>query len=50
MNDSLSRMTADEQKAVKTTAFGLARNLSSAGLFQYIDMGKSFWPVRLDIQ
>lgn len=47
--DSLSRLTADEQKAVKTTAFDLQTNPSHPSLqFHRLDRAKdkSFWSVR----
>ncbi len=47
--DSLARLTADEQKAVKTTAFDLQVNLASPGLqFHRIERCKDnhFWSVR----
>lgn len=48
--DSLSRLTADEQKAVKITAFDLQQNPASPGLkFHRIDKSKDkhFWSVRV---
>jgi hypothetical protein len=47
--DSLARLTGDEQKAVKTTAFDLQLNPSSPGLsFHKLDKAKdkNFWSVR----
>jgi superfamily I DNA/RNA helicase len=47
--DSLARLTGDEQKAVKTTAFDLQMNPASPGLsFHKLDRAKdkSFWSVR----
>ncbi|MEO8619455.1 MAG: UvrD-helicase domain-containing protein, partial [bacterium] len=47
--DSLSRLTADEQKAVKTTAFDLQLNPAQPGLsFHKLDRArdKNFWSVR----
>ena len=49
--DSLSRLTAQEQKAVKTTAFDLQLNPSSPGLsFHKLDRAKdsNFWSVRVN--
>lgn len=48
--DSLSRLTADEQKAVKITAFDLQQNPASPGLrFHRIEKSKDkhFWSVRV---
>ena len=48
--DSLSRLTADEQKATKITAFDLQQNPASPGLkFHRIDKSKDkhFWSVRV---
>lgn len=48
---SLSRLTADEQKAVKTSAFDLQLNPASPGLsFHKLDRArdKSFWSVRVN--
>ena len=48
--DSLARLTADEQKAVKTTAFDLQLNPASPGMsFHKLDKArdKSFWSVRV---
>ena len=47
--DSLARLTADEQKAVKTTAFDMQMNPASPGLnFHKLDKckDKSFWSIR----
>jgi mRNA-degrading endonuclease RelE of RelBE toxin-antitoxin system len=47
--DSLARLTGDEQKVVKTTAFDLQLNPSSPGLgFHKLDRAKdkNFWSVR----
>jgi len=49
--DSLLRLTAQEQKAVKTTAFDLQMNPSSPGLsFHKLDRAKdaNFWSVRVN--
>ncbi|MDO8597469.1 MAG: UvrD-helicase domain-containing protein, partial [Sulfuricaulis sp.] len=48
--DSLARLTGDDQKAVKTTAFGLQMNPASPGLsFHKLDKArdKNFWSVRV---
>lgn len=48
--DSLSRLTGDEQKAVKTTAFDLQLNPASPGMsFHKLDRArdKNFWSVRV---
>src|SRR4051794_31753017 len=48
--DSLSRLTGDEQKAVKTTAFDLQMNPSSPGLsFHKLAKAKdkNFWSLRV---
>ncbi len=48
--DSLGRLTGDEQKAVKTTAFDLQINPASPGLqFHKLDKAKdrNFWSVRV---
>lgn len=48
--DSLARLTGEEQKAVKTTAFDLQINPASPGLsFHKLDMAKdkNFWSVRV---
>jgi hypothetical protein len=47
--DSLARLTGDEQKAVKTTAFDLQMNPATPGLnFHKVDKSKdkNFWSVR----
>src|SRR5436190_13175542 len=47
--DSLGRLTGDEQKAVKTTAFDLQINPANPGLsFHKLDKAKdkNFWSVR----
>lgn len=47
--DSLARLTGDEQKAVKTTAFDLQLNLANSGMsFHKLDRAKdkNFWSVR----
>lgn len=47
--DSLARLTADEQKAVKTTAFDMQMNPASPGLkFHKLDKckDKNFWSIR----
>lgn len=49
--DSLARLTADEQKAVKTTAFDLQMNPTNPGMsFHKLDRArdKSFWSVRVN--
>ncbi len=49
--DSLARLAADEQKAVKTTAFDLRMNPPNPGLqFHRLDKGKdeNFWSVRVN--
>ena len=49
--DSLSRLTAQEQKAVKTTAFDLQLNPASPGMkFHKIDRAKdpNFWSLRVN--
>lgn len=49
--DSLARLTGQEQKAVKTTAFDLQMNPSSPGLsFHKLDRAKdqNFWSVRVN--
>jgi len=49
--DSLARLTGDEQKAVKTTAFDLQLNPVNLGMsFHKLDKArdKSFWSVRTD--
>lgn len=48
--DSLARLTGDEQKAVKTTAFDLQMNPASPGMsFHKLDKAKdkNFWSVRV---
>src|SRR5437762_553305 len=48
--DSLARLTGDEQKAAKTTAFDLQLNPSNPGMkFHKLDKAKdkSFWSVRV---
>src|SRR6476659_4376944 len=48
--DSLARLTADEQKAVKTTAFDLQLNPANPGMsFHKLDKSKdkNFWSVRV---
>lgn len=49
--DSLARLTGDEQKAVKTTAFDLQLNPASPGMsFHKLDKvgDKNFWSVRVN--
>lgn len=49
--DSLARLTADEQKAVKTTAFDLQMNPANPGMsFHKLDKAKdkNFWSVRVN--
>src|SRR6187401_23547 len=49
--DSLTRLTGDEQKAVKTTAFDLQLNPANPGLsFHKLDKvrDKNFWSVRVN--
>ncbi|WP_038974525.1 UvrD-helicase domain-containing protein [Bradyrhizobium genomosp. III] len=49
--DSLARLTGDEQKAVKTTAFDLQLNPASPGMsFHKLDKArdKNFWSVRVN--
>lgn len=49
--DSLSRLTTEEQKAVKTTAFDLQLNPAVPGMnFHKIDSAKdpNFWSVRVN--
>ncbi|MBM3506045.1 MAG: DNA helicase [Alphaproteobacteria bacterium] len=49
--DSLARLTGDEQKAVKTTAFDLQLNPANPGLsFHKLDKAKdkNFWSVRVN--
>ena len=48
--DSLARLTGDEQKAVKTTAFDLQMNPANPGIsFHKLDKAKdkNFWSVRV---
>src|SRR5213083_461677 len=48
--DSLARLTGEEQKAVKTTAFDLQLNPASPGMqFHKLDKArdKNFWSVRV---
>ena len=48
--DSLSRLTGDEQKAAKTTAFDLQMNQAAPGLsFHKLEKArdKNFWSVRV---
>src|SRR5690242_16561551 len=48
--DSLARLTGDEQKAVKTTAFDLQLNPANPGMsFHKLDRAKDkdFWSVRV---
>ena len=49
--DSLARLTGEEQKAVKTTAFDLQMTLAAPGLkFHKLDKAKdkNFWSVRVN--
>ena len=49
--DSLARLTGDEQKAVKTTAFDLQLNRANTGMnFHKLDRAKdkNFWSVRVN--
>src|SRR5438093_9171761 len=49
--DSLGRLTGDEQKAVKTTAFDLQLNPANPGMsFHRLDKAKdkNFWSVRVN--
>src|SRR5260370_10763489 len=49
--DSLARLSGDEQKAVKTTAFDLQLNPANPGMsFHKLDKGKdkNFWSVRVN--
>lgn len=51
-SDSLARLTGDEQKAVKTTAFDLQMNPAAPGLsFHKLDKAKdkNFWSVRVNL-
>jgi len=48
--DSLARLTGDEQKAVKTTAFGLRLNQANPGMSFHMRekaKDKNFWSVRV---
>lgn len=48
--DSLGRLTGDEQKAIKTTAFDLQMNPANPGMqFHRLDKAKdkNFWSVRV---
>ena len=48
--DSLARLTGEEQKAVKTTAFDLQMNPANPGMnFHKLDKAKdkNFWSVRV---
>src|SRR5438093_9148091 len=50
--DSLARLTGDEQKAVKTTAFDLQMNPAAPGMsFHKLDKAKdkNFWSVRVNL-
>ncbi len=50
--DSLARLTGEEQKTVKTTAFDLQMDPSSPGLsFHRLDKAKDkrFWSVRVNV-
>src|ERR1044072_6397434 len=50
-NDSLARLTGDEQKAVKTTAFDLQMNPANPGMsFHKLDKAKdkNFWSARVN--
>src|SRR5262245_57129512 len=50
--DSLARLTSEEQKAAKTTAFDLQMNPAQPGLqFHRLDKAKdrNFWSVRVNI-
>jgi len=49
--DSLGKLTGDEQRAVKTTAFDLQMNPASPGMsFHKLDRAKdkNFWSVRVN--
>jgi hypothetical protein len=51
LTDSLARLTGDEQKAVKTTAFDLQLNPANPGMsFHKLDKArdKNFWSVRVN--
>ncbi len=46
--DSLARLTGEEQKAVKMTAFDLQMNPAAPGMqFHKLDKAKDFWSVRV---
>ncbi len=50
--DSLTRLTGDEQKAAKTTAFDLQINPANSGMsFHKLDQArdKHFWAVQVDL-
>src|SRR6478672_8605734 len=50
--ESLARLTADEQKAVKTTAFDLQMNPAAPGMqFHKLDRAKDkrFWSIRVNV-
>jgi len=50
--DSLTRLTGDEQKAAKTTAFDLQINPVNSGMsFHKLDQArdKHFWAVQVDL-
>src|SRR5215218_3806184 len=50
--DSLARLTGDEQKAVKTTAFDLQMNPAAPGMqFHKLDRAKDkrFWSIRVNL-
>ena len=50
LTDSLGRLTGDEQKSVKTTAFELQLNPANPGMsFHKLDKAKdkNFWSVRV---
>src|SRR5262249_31888823 len=50
--DSLAKLTGDEQKAVKTTAFDLQMNPAGPGMsFHKLDKAKdkNFWSVRVNL-
>lgn len=49
--DSLAKLTGEEQKAVKTTAFDLQMNSANPGMnFHKLDKAKdkNFWSVRVN--
>jgi len=51
-SDSLAKLTSDEQKAVKTTAFDLQMKPASPGMsFHKLDKAKdkNFWSVRVNL-